>query len=264
MRVIFTYAELACRCFAVIFFIVSDCAAAACVRNDFPVAIDPGHTRTNPGAISARGRTEREFNELLASRFLDELLRAGFAKAFLTNVADDVLSLADRPRIAAARRAQLLVSIHHDSAQPHLLSHWDYAGKHRAYTDSFSGYSLFVSNRNGDPVGSLRFARLLGTQLRTTCLNPTLHHAVTIPGEGREVVDPGLGIYRFNDLAVLAGASMPAVLVEAGVIVNRRDELLLRSSSHRRKIALALAEAVIAYCDTNLPPFPPSPPNHYR
>ena len=34
---------------------------------------------------------------------------------------------------------------------------------------------------------------------------------------------------------------MPAVLFEAGVIVNRNEELLLRSASHQKELASALA-----------------------
>jgi hypothetical protein len=89
--------------------------------------------------------------------------------------------------------------------------------------------------------------------LRNVCLTPSLHHAEKIPGESREPLDEKLGIYRFDDLVVLKSARMPAVLFEAGVIVNRNEELLLRSATHQKKLASALAGAVADFCDGRAP-----------
>ena len=41
---------------------------------------------------------------------------------------------------------------------------------------------------------------------------------------------------------------MPAVLLEAGSIVNREEELLLGTPAHRSVIASAVAEAVEVFC----------------
>lgn len=106
---------------------------------------------------------------------------------------------------------------------------WVHDGQARRYSDLFSGYSLFISAKNADPQGSLRMARLLGSELRQRCPLPTRHHAEPIAGEGQDLVDPDRGIYRFDDLVVLKASRMPAVLVEAGIIVNRSDEAVLAS-----------------------------------
>ena len=115
------------------------------------------------------------------------------------------------------------------------------------------GYSLFVSEKNGDAIGSVRLAHLLGNQLRNACFIPTLHHAEKIPGESRELLDEQLGIYRFDDLVVLKSTRMPAVLFEAGLIVNRHEERLLQSSSYQKRIAVALTNAVVEFCEGGLP-----------
>lgn len=228
-------------------------AVQACERGDFLIAVDPGHTRAEPGALSARGMPEVQFNEKLALRLLEALRKAGFAKAFLTNRKQASIPLIERTQLANERKAQLFLSIHHDSAQPHLLSSWSYRGVSYRYTDDIKGYSLFVSEKNPDVAGSLRFARLLGSQLHRGCFAPTLHHAEKIPGESRDLIDEQLGIYRFDDLVVLKSATMPAVLFEAGLIVNRREELLLRSASYQRSIVVALTGAVIDYCAGRMP-----------
>jgi N-acetylmuramoyl-L-alanine amidase len=41
---------------------------------------------------------------------------------------------------------------------------------------------------------------------------------------------------------------MPAVLLEAGSIVNRDEELVLDASEHRALISAAVADAADAYC----------------
>lgn len=229
-------------------------AGAVCDRADFAVAIDPGHTRADPGATSARGVAERVFNEALSARVVGSLRRAGFARTFLTQAdPDDASALTERARSAAAGQARLLVSIHHDSAQPQLLSAWSHRGVERRYTDRIRGHSMFVSTRNADPAESLRFARLLGAQLQAQCLTPTLHHAEPIAGEARELIDRRLGIYRYDDLAVLRSAAMPAVLFEAGVIVSRQEELRLRSAAHQRRLAAALTQAVVGFCEGAVP-----------
>ena len=115
-------------------------APPACDRATFAIAIDPGHTRAEPGATSARGVSERAFNEALR--------RAGFGRTFATHPDDaPSLALVERTRIAAERGARLFVSIHHDSVQPQHLQTWLHRGSARHQTPSIRGHSLFVSGR---------------------------------------------------------------------------------------------------------------------
>lgn len=227
--------------------------AAGCGRANFVVAVDPGHTVAQPGAISARGVPEVRFNDRLGARIVAALHDAGFVRSFLTRRGDGAMALDERAHIAHARGAQLLLSVHHDSAQPHKLQTWIHRGQPHAYTDQISGFSLFVSARNAQPARSEAFARLLGARLLAACQHPTLHHAEPIAGEGRELLDAAIGLYRFDDLAVLRLAPMPAVLLEAGVIVHRGDELRLRSPAQQRRTAAAVAAAVADFC-TGRPP----------
>ena len=53
--------------------------AAACDRARFRIVLDVGHTEQAPGAISARGVTELEFNRRLATVVADRLASDGFA-----------------------------------------------------------------------------------------------------------------------------------------------------------------------------------------
>ena len=64
----------------------------------------------------------------------------------------------------------------------------------------------------------------------------------------RELVDREAGVYRYDQLIVLKSTQMPAVLMEAGSIVNRSEELLLATPEHEAIMAGAVAEAVDAFC----------------
>jgi N-acetylmuramoyl-L-alanine amidase len=155
-----------------------------------------------------------------------------------------MVELAARTAAAAAAGATFFLSIHHDSAQPRYLDTWIWDGAARRFTDRFSGFSLFVSRRNPQSEASLHCARLIGAAFKEAGLGPSPHHAENILGENRAWADQDTGVYYFDDLVVLRTATIPAVLVEAGVIVNRIEEELVRQPAMRRAIATAIARGL--------------------
>ena len=222
--------------------------APACLPDGFVIALDVGHTLRSPGATSARGVPEFRFNRALAAVVADALTAAGFGKTFIINGDGRIASLQARVAAAGRRHAELFIAIHHDSVQLRYLDDWTTQGASHRYSDRFHGFSLFVSEKNPRFADSRRFATLVGTALTTRGLTPTLHHAEPIPGEGRSLLDAALGIYRFDDLIALKTASMPAVLLEAGVILNRDEELTLTDTAYRQRIAAAIVAAAQQYC----------------
>jgi len=70
----------------------------------------------------------------------------------------------------------------------------------------------------------------------------------------RQLVDAEAGVYRYDQLIVLRKTRMPAVLLEAGSIVNREEELLLDSPERQALIARAVTDAVEAFCSTRSAP----------
>ncbi len=205
------------------------------------VAVDVGHFLAEPGALSARGRPELEFNRELAA-LLREALEARRLAAIVIG-ADGNMSVLSH-RTAAARRADLFVSVHHDSVQPRYLEAWDYAGETRRFSDRFAGFSLFVSRRNPRLAESLACASAIGAGLRAAGFVPSLYHAEPIPGESKPFADRLNGVHYFDNLVVLHTATQAAVLLEAGVIVNRAEELGLRDPATQGRIAGAVAAGV--------------------
>ncbi len=231
----------------------------ACERASFAVAIDVGHDRTRPGAISARGVPEFEFNLALARAVLAELVAGGFGRSFL--IGEDGAPVELRARAADAGRAgaSVLVSIHHDSVQPRYLQSWTFGGRALESTSHARGFSLFVSTENRFFAASEELASRIGSELRATGKRPSLHHAEPIEGEGRQVLDAANGVYRFDRLILLRSATMPAVLLEAGVIKNRDEELVLATQTFRAEVARAIRRAIEETCKTGAPGEPPVP-----
>ncbi|HMG80469.1 MAG TPA: hypothetical protein VK591_17435, partial [Xanthobacteraceae bacterium] len=56
------------------------------------------------------------------------------------------------------------------------------------------------------------------------------------------------GVYRYDQLVVLRYTRMPALLLEAGSIVNRQEELELATPERRTLTSAAVAAAVEDFC----------------
>ncbi len=211
------------------------------------VVLDPGHTATMPGATGITGRREVEYNDNLVVMLSKALAKAGFAP-ITTRRPDQEITLEERSNIANAGNALLLLSIHHDSAQLSRLEPVEYGGiKTYRTRNPITGYSIFVSGKNQQFVKSQIFARLLGQELSRLGRKPSLHHAEPIPGEGRPLLDATLGIYRFDDLAVLKKSVIPAVLLEVGVIVDRGDEAYVSRPGNQEAITGAIVSAIARF-----------------
>lgn len=225
--------------------------AAACARAaSFRTVIDVGHTAGVPGALSARGVPEYVFNLHLATEIENALRTAGFDKTVLMVTAEaPTAGLFKRAARANDLKADLLLAIHHDAVPDSFLQTWLVAGEVQHYYDRFPGHSLFISQQNGDHAGSLAYAHLLGMALKARGLTYTPHYTEKYMGHRqRELMDADAGVYRYDQLIVLKETHMPAVLLEAGSIVNRDEELLLATPERQRLVAGAVVEAVDAFC----------------
>jgi N-acetylmuramoyl-L-alanine amidase len=221
--------------------------STATVAKPCVIAIDIGHSDSSPGSTSARGVAEHVFNASMGQALLLALRARGYVKSFVIDP-NMTGGLPARTKAAHDKGAAALISIHHDSVQPQYLSRWTFSGKEARYSDRFNGHSLFISTKNADAESSLLLAKLIGRQFLALGLRPTLHHAEPIPGESRQLLDRRLGVYRFDDLIILRTATMPAVLLEFGVIVNREEERRLSTASYRTQLSGAVADGVRTFC----------------
>src|SRR5215472_7299531 len=225
-------------------------ASDNCARSSFRVVVDVGHTLDVPGAMSARGVPEYTFNLALARDIKQALVDAGFEQTVLMITATRPWrGLFERATRANAMHANLLIAIHHDSVPDNLKHVWEYAGLKNEFNDDYPGYALFISNENADPAGSLKFGSMLGHELEHRGLHYTPHYTLALMGHRRRIlVDAEAGVYRYDQLIVLRETRMPALLLEAGSIVNRQEELELATPERRSFTSAAVAAAVANFC----------------
>jgi N-acetylmuramoyl-L-alanine amidase len=221
-----------------------------CQPSSFRVVLDVGHTAAVPGAESAHGVPEYSFNLQLADTIKQALVTAGFGKTVrLITARAPWAGLLERAARANELHADLFVAIHHDSVPDNLIEKWEYNGQKHLFSDRFRGYSIFISDANADRKGSLEFGHLLGHELQARGMHYTPHYTLPLMGRHRrQLVDAEAGVYRYDQLIVLRNTLMPAVLLEAGSIVNRKEELELATPERRALTSAAVVAAVEEFC----------------
>ena len=195
--------------------------------------MDVGHYTAEPGVISASGKPEFAYNLALALDVKTELEKHQIQTRLIGEKGDYAVL---HRRTRDARGADLFLSIHHDSVKERLLPE----------ADRFSGFSLFISKLNPKTAKSLACASAIGAKLRGAGFTPSRYHADAVLGESRPFADEANGVHYYDNLAVARSAPMAAVLVEAGVIVNREEDRTMLDPEVRRRIAAAVADGTRA------------------
>ncbi len=169
------------------------------------IVVDPGHGGDDPGALGRGALPEKAINLDIALK-VAELLQDRGARVLMTRNGDRFISLDGRAAMADRVRADLLVSIHSDSAR----------------RSTAEGMTVYVGR--GSSADSRRAAQRIAAAVQRAGL------------EFRGVQSAG---YR-----VLVGHSRPAVLVECGFLTNHSEARQLSSGSYRTRVAEAIAEGV--------------------
>jgi N-acetylmuramoyl-L-alanine amidase len=226
-------------------------AATRCEPSKFRIVLDVGHTAESEGAISARNVSEFVFNLRLAKQIEQKLKSEGFAETrLLLTEGKARRSLFKRVATANDLRADLLLSIHHDSVPTKFLEDWEFEGKKSRFSDRFSGYSVFVSRENPDFKTSLMFAELIGKEMKAQGLDYARQYSQPIMGRHqRPLLNRETGVYRYDELIVLRKTRMAAALLEAGSIINRDEELMMNSPERRDIISSGVTAAVKEFCE---------------
>jgi len=225
------------------------------------VTVDAGHGGDdpgNPGLFFPRGLKEKHVTLQVALMLREELQRRGVAVR-MTRTTDILPNLLRRAPTCGSN-CDLFVSLHVDALDPKRRR--DYAGV-RGY------HTLIIGEENTEDADrvanmeneALRFespeaAReaqgALGFILRDLQMNEFLRESARageLIQERLSAVHTGRnrGVKQTNRLAVLNTARRPAVLVEMGYSTNRQDAQLLTAPASQRRMAIAIADAVVDY-----------------
>ena len=181
-------------------------------QSNFFVVIDPGHGGPDPGAIGIGGIRETDV-VLEVSKIVKDLLSEKGVKVVLTRKNEVDLDLPPRVSFANNTDADIFVSIHANASR----------GKRR---DINGLETFYYRGWRG---------RLLAKRIQKQILRVS-------PGSPDRGVKQG----RFY---VIKNTKMPAVLVEIGFLTGRLDARRLEKTSHRKRLAYAIAKGILEYLD---------------
>ena len=179
-------------------------------QNKYLVVIDPGHGGQDPGAIGIGGIRETDV-VLEVSKIVKKLLSEKGVEVSLTRKNEIDLDLPPRVSFANNTDADIFVSIHANASRG---KRKDINGLETFYYRGWRG-------------------RLLAKKIQKQILRVS-------PGSPDRGVKQG----RFY---VIKNTTMPAVLVEIGFLTGRLDARRLEKTTHRRRLAYAIAKGILEY-----------------
>jgi len=229
--------------------------APAAPQKSLPVIVlDPGHGGVEVGALGPAGLQEKDLTLDLARRLKVLLERQGVT-VVLTRDEDRVLPLDDRTAIANHNRAILFISIHLNASKRKSAIGAETYFLATAATDAEARTLAGLENKAYESPDTAAAASsttppdhglelILWDLAQNSFLVESSKLAEAIQAElntATGVRDRGV---RQAPFRVLMGATMPALLIEAGFISNPEEEARFKDDAYKDKVAEAIARAV--------------------
>jgi N-acetylmuramoyl-L-alanine amidase len=220
------------------------------------VVLDAGHGGKDRGCTGVKAREADVALKIVLAlgRQIEENMPD--VKVVYTRKKDVFVKLADRAGIANKHNADLFISVHCNASSPGAYGTevWT-MGPHKTdanltvakrenavilqeenYKERYSGFDptspqshiLFSLYQSAHIVNSIRFAQKVDKEFRTS------------------VKRPSRGVKQAGFL-VLWKSTMPAVLIEAGFLTNRREEQYLNDKTNQSYMALGIYRAFRDY-----------------
>ncbi len=217
------------------------------------IVIDAGHGGHDTGSIGSGGTREKDVVLDIARKLGERLEKELKAEVIYTRKSDVFIPLEDRPKIANIRQADLLISIHCNSAEDSRVR-----GVETYYLNfTKDAWELSVASREN--AAANRSIHELEDLVEKIALEEKIEESqefassvqkqlyAGISGHSASIRDRGI---RKAPFMVLIGAEMPAILAEIGFLSNRADELLLEQSSFREEVSDHLFKGIAAYANS--------------
>jgi N-acetylmuramoyl-L-alanine amidase len=178
------------------------------------IMLDAGHGFNTPGKRTPDGMREFEFNSAVAVFAKELLLGYEDTQVFFSHDPTGKVDvpLAERVAKAVKEKVDAVVSIHANA----FGDDWNEA----------NGIETFISE-DRMPFTELELASHIQNQLI------------------RETGRKNRGVKRGNLYMTKVSNMIPSVLVEAGFMTNREEATLLKSTSHREKVAQSIVNGLV-------------------
>jgi len=213
------------------------------------VVIDPGHGGRDGGAVGPDGTKEKDL-VLVIAREIKRLIEQKIGvRVLLTREGDYFVPLEERNRIASSAGADIFVSIHANSTQrpsvrgveTFFMSLEASDEEAMAAAEAENSVVLF-EGKDVSMDGDL--AAILFDMAQTEHMEDSSRFAKALHGNIKRSLDTADRGVKQAPFIVLAGATMPAVLVEVGFMSNPLDLEMLNNGEARQKIASAVYKSI--------------------
>lgn len=172
--------------------------------NDYTIVLDPGHGGKDPGAVSPNGTREKDVNLSIGLKARDKLEALKY-DVIMTRTDDTFVNLYERAEIANRNKADIFVSIHHNST----------------LNSGVNGLEILYCPR-GQGANKVDDQYPLAESISKGILQTT-------KGADRGIIQrPGLVVIRETNMA--------AVLVEVGYLSNAYDEANIVNDAYQNKV----------------------------
>lgn len=214
-------------------------------QKPFLVVLDPGHGGEDLGAVRD-SFYEKEIVLQIALQVQKILARQEpEILSQLTRTEDRSLSLQERVNYAKSLKADLLLSLHANSASSRLASGMEFyfSSPQKLLPLSQQPSSDQTQAPDSDKVLAkikADFSHYMKTE-KSLILSQLMQQNLAAV-EKKSVI-------RRAPFYVIENTEMPSVLIELGFITNRREARLLTSPEHQMKIAELLTQTIIQYRD---------------
>ncbi|MDH3386347.1 MAG: N-acetylmuramoyl-L-alanine amidase [Gammaproteobacteria bacterium] len=220
-------------------------------KDEFVIALDPGHGGRDPGAIGKKGTREKDVTLSVARKMKNLINRTPGYRAILTREGDRFITLRNRVKKAREAEADIFVSLHADSF------HSPSVKGASVYALSLSGASseaarwIAQKENASDLIGGISLDDkddLIASVLLDLSQTATIQDSLEL---GSNVLENIGKVSKLNHpqvqqagFAVLKAPDMPSILIETAFLSNPGEEKKLRNPKHQHKLAKAVFSGI--------------------
>ena len=218
------------------------------------IVLDAGHGGKDAGAVGRRLRLKERDLTLSITKKVKNILEDNGIKAIMTRPNDTFIPLPERSRIANSSGADLFVSIHVNASRSRSLNGFECYYLSEATDDNARALEAFENATLKTDEGTvLQHSSTLDKTLWDMKLTENRRESAELASSICRSVDNslitrnrGTKTARFY---VLKYTRIPAVLVEAGYISNKFEELKFRDENYADRMAEVVARGILSYKD---------------
>ncbi len=220
-------------------------------KQQFVIALDPGHGGRDPGAIGKKGTREKDITLSVAKKMKTLINRTSGYRAVLTRDGDRFVSLRNRVKKAREAEADIFISLHADSFKsPNVKGASVYALSLRGASSEAARWIAQKENAS-DLIGGISLDDkddLIASVLLDLSQTATIQDSLEL---GSDVLRHIGKVSKLNNrkvqqagFAVLKAPDMPSILIETAFLSNPSEEKKLRNPKHQHKLAKAVFSGI--------------------